>query len=373
MSFPSIGLFIAVVWLVSDLMREVRWKKEAFAIGGGAILLILCFLTEIQVGYWKNSETLFRHAIVATERNYLGYCNLGPILVEQGKLSEAEKAYKKALEIWPSYADAHNNLGVLRGMQGRYEGAIRHYKDALQANPKHMTARTNLARLFSEQGYLDKANLHYDKALQIKPDSFVAHNGKGLVLARMNKMEDAIKSFRKGVELCPICAEACNNLGRALMLKAEYEEAIENLRRALQLRPAYAEAYNNLGLVYVRKGDLENPAPAAYSSMIVQYETKEQALDDLVRLYHDYQTQYEGGFAVYHGKNDLGDESIVFKLKFYPPSDDIDFGFMIITVHRNYMFTITGMGLEYGIELADVKEVAETLFEKIQAAPLGHW
>ena len=280
---PSIGLFIAVVWLVSDLMREVRWKKQAFAIGGGAIFLILCFLTEIQVGYWENSETLFRHAIAATDRNYLGYCNLGPILVEQGKLSEAEKAYKKALEIWPYYADAHNNLGVLRGRQGMYEEAIRHYQDALQANPKHMTARTNLARLFSEMGYLDKANLHYDKALQIKPDSFVAHNGKGLVLAKMNKMEDAIKSFRQSVKLCPICAEACNNLGRALMLKAEYEEAIEYLRRALQLRPTYAEAYNNLGLVYVRKGELET-AVRFFSCALYFRPDYKKARDNLGRI-----------------------------------------------------------------------------------------
>ena len=122
-----------------------------------------------------------------------------------------------------------------------------------------------------------------------------------------------------------------------------------------------------------RKGEIEAQAPAAYSSMIIQYETKEQALNDLVRLYQEYQTSYEGGFAVYHGKNDLGDESIVFKLKFYPPSDDIDFGFMVITAYRNYLFTVTGMGLEYGIELADVKLVAESLFEKIQSAPLGHW
>ena len=122
-----------------------------------------------------------------------------------------------------------------------------------------------------------------------------------------------------------------------------------------------------------RKGENDVIAPAAYSSMTIQYETKEQALNDLVRLYQEYQTNYEGGFAIYHGKNDLGDESIVFKLKFYPPSDDIDFGFTIITAYRNYLFSVTGMGLEYGIDLADVKLVAETALEKIKAAPLGNW
>jgi len=123
----------------------------------------------------------------------------------------------------------------------------------------------------------------------------------------------------------------------------------------------------------LRKGENEVNTPAAYSSTIIQYETKEQALNDLVRLYQEYQTSYEGGMAVYHGKNDLGEESIVFKLKFHPPSDDIDFGFMIITAYRNYLFSVTGMGLEYGIELTEVKLVAETVFGKIKAAPLGNW
>ena len=58
---------------------EVPWSLELGAWGFAVALLLFCcaLLTLRQVQYWRNSETLFTHAVQVTKNNYLAYNNLG--------------------------------------------------------------------------------------------------------------------------------------------------------------------------------------------------------------------------------------------------------------------------------------------------------
>jgi hypothetical protein len=87
-----IGIFIALSWGIPDLL--IKWKNHRIimALGTSTLILVLTALTWVQVGYWKDSITLFNHVIAMTKKtsmnsdNYalaIAYNNLGQALYER--------------------------------------------------------------------------------------------------------------------------------------------------------------------------------------------------------------------------------------------------------------------------------------------------
>ena len=254
---PSIGIFLMFVWGFSGLFAGLRSRGPLLAFGSTAVLLCLSVVTWFQLGHWKDTETLFRHTLSVTKRNYVAHSNLGAFLTDKGRLDEARAEHEKALSIWPSYPDAHNNLGVVFARKGLLKEAISHYKKALQANPKHLLAHQNMASALAELGELEEAVSYYHRALIIDPEAGANHNTMGVVLARLQRMDEAVSHLTRAIELCPDCPEPYNNLGRVLTIQGRPEKAIAYLQSAITLRPDYAEAYNNLGLANVKLGILD--------------------------------------------------------------------------------------------------------------------
>ncbi len=79
-----------------------------------AYLPITCLiLTSRQLAYWKDSETLNRHALEVTTNNDIANANLGNFLVEQkGQIAEGIGYLEEALRINPAYADAYESMGA---------------------------------------------------------------------------------------------------------------------------------------------------------------------------------------------------------------------------------------------------------------------
>jgi len=79
------------------------------------------------------------------------YYNYGIILLEEGKLDDAESAFRKTLAIDPTYHSAHNNLGNVLERQGKLKEAADEYRRALEGNPGFRRAHFNLGRLLVQQ------------------------------------------------------------------------------------------------------------------------------------------------------------------------------------------------------------------------------
>ena len=78
-------------------------------------------LTEHQLRFWRDSETLFRHALAVTRDNDIAHANLGVALEQQGKLDEALAEYRAAAKLAPGRYQTHNNLGNLLDKMGQPE------------------------------------------------------------------------------------------------------------------------------------------------------------------------------------------------------------------------------------------------------------
>jgi tetratricopeptide (TPR) repeat protein len=184
--------------------------------------------------------------------NILGAANNG-----LGQVCQASEAFKKVVELNPSYADGHNNLGVTLKDQGKLKDSIKAFEKALSLNPSHAEAHNNMGFTLQSQNKLEDSIKSYKKSIVIKPDYVEAHNNLGIALQGQGKIEEAIVSFNKAISLKPDYAEAHNNMGNALQGQGKIEEAIVSFNKAVSLKPDYAEVYNNMGVALRDKGKLD--------------------------------------------------------------------------------------------------------------------
>ena len=254
---PSLGIFVVLVWGASELSGRRRYQAVG-ATATVAVAALVCFcLTRKQVGYWKNSETLFRHALLVTRNNYLAHGNLGLALQEQGHTEEAMGEYRAALKAKPDYAIAHLDLGAALAYLGRPTEAAGQLLEALRLQPRFAEAHFNLGILLQQQGRLEEAVGEYQRALRLKLPSADAHYNLGLALVRLGRSEEAIGHFEKALKLQPNSPDAHISLGLALGRKGQTEGAITHYRQALRLMPDNVRAHFYLGVALSGKGQLE--------------------------------------------------------------------------------------------------------------------
>ena len=253
---PFIGLYIMIAWGCADVFIVQRPSRIFFLLFA-SIVMILAARTWVQTGYWKNSLTLFTHAIELDENNIIARNNIGKALIEKGLVEEAVRHYRGALRYHPNYVSAHKNLGAALAMLGQTDEAILHLFEALRIDPRLADAHYNLGNIFTEQGRPEEAIRHYGEALHLDQEYFEAHNNLANLLGDLGRHDDAVRHFEAAVRINPRYAKAHNNLGTALFRKNRLKEAIYHYRAAIDIRPDYAEAYNNLGVALKKQGHLD--------------------------------------------------------------------------------------------------------------------
>ena len=258
MYLPMVGLSIMLAWG----LREVLKGKVAI-FGAIAACLACAALSEAQIQYWRNSETLFRHALEVTGGNYLAHHNLGVALADEGRFPEAIEQYQAALQIEPNAANVETDYGNALAKSGRIPEAIAHYRAALGALPDSPIAHNDLANaLAATPGNMPEAITEYRTALRLKPDYEEARNNlaqvesnaaemqynMGIDLAKSRQPEAAIPHFEEALRLRPDYVDAHNNLGVVLAGAGRVQEAISHFEAALRIDPNSADAHVNLGI-----------------------------------------------------------------------------------------------------------------------------
>ncbi len=172
----SVGVLILVIWGAYELTRRWRYVVLALSVVGGAAVVLCLALTRQQIGYWRDSEVLFRHAIAATPNNWMAHKTLGDALDKKGQRDEAIRQLQAALCLKPDYAEAHNSLGTAFGLKGQTDEAIRQFQEAVRLKADYAEAHYNLGTALLKQGESDEAIRHYQEALRLNGDYAEAHN-----------------------------------------------------------------------------------------------------------------------------------------------------------------------------------------------------
>ncbi len=254
---PMAGLSIMLAWGAADFLTRWPKAKPALIACVAAACSVATVVTWVQIQYWKDSESLYRHAIDVTDENYVMHYGLGATLSKlPGRLPEAISEYRTSLRISPEYADAHFNLGVaLSETPGHLTEAIEEYQAAIHIRPNMAQAHNNLGLALSDTpGRLQDAISEFQAALRIKPTHAGAHTNLGAALSKIpGREQEAIAEYEAALRISPDSAEAHNNLGGALaIIPGRQQEAIAHYEAALRIKPDFMEAHYNLAEALAR-------------------------------------------------------------------------------------------------------------------------
>jgi len=295
----SLGVIAVAAVGGAELSRESRRPaaRSAFWFVAACVLGLLFTLTRDQAGHYSDAVTLYEDTLAKNPGCWMADNNLGVCLIDRGPLQGAIARLRRAIELKPDYADAHNNLGnALSRLPGGSAEAVAEFEAALGLDPGMAEAHANLGlalvavpgreaegiahlRAALREGYDDPqfADLHaalgsalvrqpgneaegfreLAAALRLKPDSADTMEKLGLALARAGRPGEAEAHLQGAVRLVPASAEYRNNLGGVLALLGRGPEAIVQFREAVRLDPKSAGAHLNLGRALRVAGDTD--------------------------------------------------------------------------------------------------------------------
>jgi tetratricopeptide (TPR) repeat protein len=239
---PLIGLFIMISWGVPAIARKWRYQYVALPIAAFLALGVLMICSWVQLSYWKNGVTLFRHASEAVANNHIAYRILGSALAQQGRFPEAERSFQEALRIRSNDEPTHIAWGAELAGQRKIDEAMGHFSKALDINPESADAHYNLGMLLAEKGKFAEAIYHYHQALYIDPGNAELNSNLGLAYGMSGNLNESVTFLSMALKIRPRFAEAHYNLGVSLVRAGRLDEGIRHFNEALQVNPDFVEA-----------------------------------------------------------------------------------------------------------------------------------
>ena len=153
----------------------------------------------VQTSYWRDSETLFKHALAVTRNNDVAENNLGIVFLGQGKLDEAISLLQAAVDLRPENSPAHENL----------------------------------AKALLQKGEVADALIHYQKLLELQPDNIEVHNIVGTVLVQQRRIREGVEEWQKVLAIQPDNGNAMSNL--AWVFATSPDDSLRDGAKAVQL------------------------------------------------------------------------------------------------------------------------------------------
>src|SRR5919106_2139796 len=225
--------------LLSSLGSSVQQRSFAPPRVAAATIAVfvtgtLASLTWKQTEIWRNTATLWSHALRIEPNSSIAHYNLARFLAKQGDHADAIAHYRRALSIRPD-ADAHNNLGLLLAIRGEVDASIEEFQKAAQIDPNYARAFFNLGRVYARLDEPERALQNYRRALELSPNEAEIHLGLGNVLARQGQQKVASEHFENAVKLKPDFADGHVALARSLAAQGKKQDAEKHYEQALQL------------------------------------------------------------------------------------------------------------------------------------------
>jgi tetratricopeptide (TPR) repeat protein len=270
---PSIGLFFALVFLAHEIAQRVRLPK-LIAFGGIGLVSLACILvTENQMQYWRDGESLFRQAVAVNPRNDVALIDLGVALNAHGKPEEALAAYRQAEKIDSSRYQLHNNIGNILGTLGHPDEALTEYRAAIRLRPDreflHSSAGIQLAVL----GQFAEALAEFSTAQKLDATAATPRLEAAKVLFKLGRDAEGVEEFRAAVRLAPDDYPTLATV--AHYLAANENAAARDEKNSLPLALKANElsghrqpmVFDILGMALAANGDFTNAVTCAQNAL----------------------------------------------------------------------------------------------------------
>jgi len=298
MYVPSIGIFIAMGFGLLDVRDRWSWSGKYFT-GAALFTMVICVvLTERQLGYWKNGETLFRHVLEATGDSPVAHGNLGLALEKQERYEEALAEYRQMGSIIYSEYEYHISVGNMLVKLGRPAAALIEYGQCLTRNPSNAITHVIVGNALAAQEKFPDALAEFTKAERLKTNLAPAHIGMANVLLKMGNRTNAVAELWAAVRAEPYNGQTLSVVAR--VLATHPDAAVRDGPGAVLiaskandfsygLRPEILDA---LGMALAETGDYANAIVCAVNALEL-FEDREtgaaKSIGHHLRFYQNHQ------------------------------------------------------------------------------------
>ena len=190
-------------------------------------------------------------------------------LHRQGRLAEADQAYRSILLRQPNHFEALHSLGVLRLQQGNALEAVTLISRAVEARPQAFDALCNLTSALMTLNRSEEALAISERVLTARPRDAEMLFSRGVALMQLRRYPEALASFERALTEQPHHIKALFNRGTLLASLERHAEALACYDRVLALNPGVFQAQQNRGNVLIKLGRCED-ALAAYESVLAR-------------------------------------------------------------------------------------------------------
>jgi tetratricopeptide (TPR) repeat protein len=270
---PSIGFFIAVVFLAAEWADRFQ-VPAIIRFGSAGLASLACLLvTEHQLLFWRDSETLFRRAMAVTQNNDVAMVNLGVALDAEGKFEEAIKIYRAAEKAGSRRCEVYNNLGNVLSLLGRHYESLTEYEKALQLQPDNAQIHAATGRELARLGKFHEALQEFARAEELAPHYAAPHVEAAKTLFKIGRDSDGLAEFKAALRLEP---DNYQTLATAAHYLAANEHAAARDGKSALALALRADALSGhlqpvvqdyLGMAYAETGDFPNAITCAESAL----------------------------------------------------------------------------------------------------------
>jgi Tfp pilus assembly protein PilF len=229
-------------------------------LGAAALLVVaaLSWCAWIQTSYWRDSETLFRHALAVTANNDVAENNLGIVFLRKGEVDQAISLLQAAVDLRPDNSPAHENLAKALLQKGQVADALVHYRKLLKLQPDNIEVHNIVGTVLIQQGRVAEGVEEWQKVLAVEPDNGNAMSNLAWVFA--TSPEDSLRDGAQAVQLAEQALRISGGripmifrtLAAAYAESGRFPEAVQAAQQGMQL----ANSQGNLGLVTELQGNI---------------------------------------------------------------------------------------------------------------------
>lgn len=210
-----VGIFLLLVEQASEFLHArlahaqgPSSGRAAAVVAVAALLAATAFLAWKQTTTWRDSISVFSHAIAVTNDNYVAHANLGSALYAASRTDEGLQHYREAVRLHAPVLEYHRRAAIAAEDRADLETAVHHYGKIITLVPSDSAVRQRLGTVLARQGADAKALVQFNEALRYDRNAVPPRVAIARILIAQSRFSDARIVLEAVLQLEPSNAHA---------------------------------------------------------------------------------------------------------------------------------------------------------------------